>query len=266
MGFHQYIVFPLIGIMLGNIPLYTMDNIYVLTIKEISYTIIASFVIIPLTLFMNRYTPFLLGKKKLIESELIIILTRRDNHNMKELKLSHAYKFIEPGPVILVVTLDHGRPNLMAMSYHMMIEDGERPLIGCMLGSWDHSFGTLLKTGECVLAVPTVELASKIVKIGNCSGIETDKFKTFGLTSVSAGIVKVPLVDECLANLECRIADTSLVDKYNFIVLEVVKAWIDPEHKERRLIHHNGDGTFAVDGEILDLRDTMVRWADYIQR
>ncbi|TZE81348.1 flavin reductase family protein [Calorimonas adulescens] len=185
---------------------------------------------------------------------------------MKELPLSKVYQFIEPGPVLLVATSDHGKPNLMAMSYHMVIEDEGIPLIGCILGPWDHSFETLRKTRECVLAVPTVDLASKVVEIGNCSGIDTDKFKTFSLTPVSAEKVKAPLVAECLVNLECRIADDSLIDKYNLIILEVVKAWIDPERKERRLIHHNGNGTFTVDGETLDLRDKMVRWSSYTQR
>ncbi|NJJ38234.1 flavin reductase family protein [Paenibacillus apii] len=185
---------------------------------------------------------------------------------MKELPLSKAYQFIEPGPVVLVATSDHGQPNLMAMSYHMVIADGDKPLIGCMLGPWDQSFKTLLSTGECVLAVPTVDLASKVVGIGNCSGTDTDKFKSFGLTSVTAEKVKAPLVAECLVNLECRIADDGLIDKYNLIILEVVKAWINPDREECRLIHHNGNGTFTVDGETMDLRDKMVRWSSYVQR
>lgn len=185
---------------------------------------------------------------------------------MKELQLSKVYQFIEPGPVVLVSTSDHGQLNLMAMSYHMVIADGSRPLIGCMLGPWDHSFETLRHTRECVIAVPTVDIASKVVEIGNCSGIDTDKFKTFGLTPVSAERVKAPLVAECLVNLECRIADDDLIDKYNLIILEVVKAWIDSEREERRLIHHNGNGTFTIDGEPLDLRDKMVRWSSYTQR
>ena len=36
-----------------------------------------------------------------------------------------------------------------------------------------------------------------------------------------------PLVAECFANLECRVADTRFVNRYNLFVLEVVQAWID---------------------------------------
>lgn len=146
----------------------------------------------------------------------------------------------------------------------IVIEDDERPLIGCGIGPWDYSFETLRKTKECVLAVPTAELATKVVEIGNCSGAEIDKFTAFNLTPRPAKIVKAPLVAECLVNLECRLHDE--IERYNLVILEVVHGWINPKHGEKRLIHHNGDGTFRVDGEMLDLRDKMVKWPSYVKR
>ena len=187
---------------------------------------------------------------------------------INELSLSKAYRFLEPGPVVLVTTTYKGSTNIMTMSYYMIIQDGSEeggvPLIRGSIGPWDHSFKALRATGECVIAVPPVDLASKVVEIGNCSGDEIDKFKTFGLTPVPAKKVKAPLVAECLANLECRVSDTSLIDKYNLFIFEVVKAWTDPERKERRMIHHNGDGTFVVDGRTINLKEKMVKWPTYL--
>ncbi len=181
---------------------------------------------------------------------------------MNELPLSKAFQLIEPGPVVLVTTANEERANIMTMSWHMVMDF--TPLIACIIGPWDYSFTALRTTGECVIAIPTVDLASKVVEIGNCSGDEIDKFKEFDLTSVPAQIVKPPLVAECLANLECQVADTSMVDKYNLFILEVVKAWTDPERQERRTIHHNGDGTFIVDGNTINLKKKMVKWQEYI--
>ena len=184
---------------------------------------------------------------------------------MEKLPLSRVYRFIEPGPVVLVTTVEDGHPNLMTMSYHMVMQDGVPPLIGCMIGPWNHSFRAMCATGECVIAVPTVDLATKVVEIGNCSGADVDKFDAFSLTPVPAEKLKPPLVAECLANFECRVKDSSLVDTYNLFIMEVVAAWIDPKRKERRVIHHRGDGTFVVDGRTLDLRKKMVKWPTYIQ-
>jgi flavin reductase (DIM6/NTAB) family NADH-FMN oxidoreductase RutF len=102
------------------------------------------------------------------------------------------------------------------------------------------------------------------VACGNASGRRLDKFRAYGLTPVAASRVSAPLVAECYANLECRVADARLVAKYCFFILEVVKAWIDPNRRERRTIHHNGDGTFVVDGRVLNLKNKMVKWPDFL--
>ena len=178
---------------------------------------------------------------------------------MKEILLSKVYHLIEPSPVVLVTTASNGRANIMTMSWYMMM-DFEPPLIGCSIGPWDYSYATLRTTKECVIAIPTVDLVSKVVEIGNCSGKDVDKFEVFALTPKPAKLVAAPLVAECLTNLECRVVDTRMVSKYNLFIVEVVKAWTDPQHKERRTFHANGDGTFVVDGRTINLKNKMVKW------
>jgi flavin reductase (DIM6/NTAB) family NADH-FMN oxidoreductase RutF len=175
---------------------------------------------------------------------------------MKDLSLSKVYQLIEPGPVVLLTTACKGRVNVMAMSWHMMVEF-EPPLIACVVSSADHSFAALRATKECVIAIPPLELAPKVVKVGNCSGRDVDKFERFGLTPVPAERVTPPLVAECFANFECKVADTSLVNKYNLFILEVIKAWTDPAQKNPKTIHHHGYGSFAVDGEMIKLKSRM---------
>jgi hypothetical protein len=51
----------------------------------------------------------------------------------------------------------------------------------------------------------------KVVQVGNCSGRDVDKFERFGLTQILAERVAPPLVAECFANLECKVADTQLL-------------------------------------------------------
>jgi flavin reductase (DIM6/NTAB) family NADH-FMN oxidoreductase RutF len=68
---------------------------------------------------------------------------------------------------------------------------------------------------------------------------------------------------ECFANLECQVVNTSLVKKYDLLVLEVVKAWTDQKHTERRTIHLNGNGTF-VDGKTINLQKQMTKWQAFV--
>lgn len=177
-------------------------------------------------------------------------------HAMHILPLSQVYQLIEPGPVVLLTTSHKGHANVMTMSWHMMV-DFNPPLIACIVSSGDFSFTALRATKACVIAIPTVDLASKVVAVGNCSGRETDKFAACGLTPLPAAQVSAPLVGECFANLECVVRDTRLVNAYNLFILEVVKAWHDPAQTAPRTIHHHGYGTFQVDGETITLPSRM---------
>ncbi len=175
---------------------------------------------------------------------------------MQNLPLAKVYQLLEPGPVALLTTADAGKPNVMTMSWHMMMEF-EPPMVGCVVSGNDFSFAALRKTRECVIAIPPVEIADKVVGVGNCSGRDVDKFHRFGLTAKAARLVAAPLIEECFANLECRVTDTRFVNRYNMFVLEVVKAWIDPGRKDARTIHHHGYGKFVVDGETITLKSKM---------
>ncbi|MDD5180241.1 MAG: flavin reductase family protein [Gallionellaceae bacterium] len=152
----------------------------------------------------------------------------------------------------MVTTARKGQPNIMTMSWLTMMEF-EPPLVGCVISGRNYSFDALLATRECVINIPTAELAKQVVAVGNSSGRKTDKFTKFGLTPVAATQVKAPLIAECYANLECKVVDTRLVNKYNFFILEVLKAWLDPARKDPRTLHHRGHGLFAVDGETIKL-------------
>ena len=170
--------------------------------------------------------------------------------------LSRVYGLLEPGPVVLVTTARKGRANIMTMSWHTMMEF-EPPLIGCVISGRNASFDALRATKECVVNIPTLAVAKQVVGIGNCSGREVDKFAKFGLTPVDAAQVGPPLIKECYASLECRVADTRLVNRYNFFILEVVQAWVDTSVKQPQTLHHRGNGVFVVAGETVKLRSSM---------
>jgi flavin reductase (DIM6/NTAB) family NADH-FMN oxidoreductase RutF len=70
---------------------------------------------------------------------------------VKTLPLSQVYRLLEPGPVVLLTTAHKGRTNVMAMSWHMMVEF-EPPLIACVVSDADFRFAALRNTKECVIA------------------------------------------------------------------------------------------------------------------
>ena len=155
--------------------------------------------------------------------------------------------------MVLVTTRDGAKDNIMTISWTMVLDF--TPLFAITTGAWNHSFAALRKHRECIIAIPTVDLLDKVVGIGTCSGADTDKFAKFGLTPVPAQHVKPPLIQECLANLECKVID--IVERHHIVVLQAVAAYIDTTRKEKRMVHAVGDGTFIVDGRKIDLRKMM---------
>ncbi|MEK9953585.1 MAG: flavin reductase family protein [Curvibacter sp.] len=175
---------------------------------------------------------------------------------MREFSINKAFTLLEPGPVVLVTTHDGQQPNIMTISWTMVVDF--TPVFALTTGPWNHSFAALRKSKECVIAIPTVDLLDKVVGIGTCSGADTDKFAKFKLTPCKASQVQAPLIKECLAHIECKLIDYN--KKHGVVFLQGVAAWVDAARKtdkERRMLHAVGDGTFIVDGRRLDRRRAM---------
>jgi flavin reductase (DIM6/NTAB) family NADH-FMN oxidoreductase RutF len=172
---------------------------------------------------------------------------------MRPLALEKAFTLIEPGPVVLVTTHDGARPNIMTITWTMVL--GFSAEFAITTGPWNHSYAALVASRDCVLSIPTVDMIDTVVGIGTCSGETTDKFRTFGLSALPATHVRAPLIGECLANIECRVTD--IIERHAIVVLKGVAAHVDETRAERRMLHAVGDGTFVVDGQVIDRREMM---------
>ena len=165
-------------------------------------------------------------------------------------------QLLEPGPVVLVSSAHKGQQNIMTMGWHTVLEFSPS-LIGCMITASNHSFDMIRKSKECVINIPTADMAKTVVGIGNCSGSDTDKFEAFDLTPVKATRVSAPLIKECYANFECRLVDTRLVNHYNFFIFEIVKAHKAVTPKYPKTLHYRGNGLFMISGRAVRLKSPV---------
>jgi flavin reductase (DIM6/NTAB) family NADH-FMN oxidoreductase RutF len=174
-------------------------------------------------------------------------------YRKKNYPLSKIRRYLEPGPIVLMSSAWKGKTDIMTMGWHMMM--GFSPaLFGCYIWDANYSFELIRRSKECAINLPTIELANAVVAIGNSTGAEIDKFQQFGLTPLPAKEVGAPLIKECYANFECRLADGSQIRKYGLFIWEVVKAHVATMPKNPRTLHYRGDGEFMVAGETLNLR------------
>ena len=76
---------------------------------------------------------------------------------------------------MLVSSHWQGKHNVMTLGWHTVLEFSPS-LVGCMISGGNHSFEMIRKSKQCVINIPTEDLAAKVVKIGNSSGRDIDKF------------------------------------------------------------------------------------------
>ncbi len=164
--------------------------------------------------------------------------------------LNKVYQLLGSGPVVLISSSLDGKPNVMPIAWTTML-DFDPPLIGCCIGDHSYTFQVVKKTKEFVINIPDSRLAKTVVDLGSVSGKSVDKFANFGLTPVKASKVKAPLVGECFINLECKVVDTSLIEKYNLFIVKVVAAWQDKAIKKPKTLHHVTGRKFILGGKII---------------
>ena len=83
----------------------------------------------------------------------------------RSLPLSQVYRLLEPGPVVLLTTARRGKPSVMTMSWHVMMEF-EPPLVGCVISDRNYSFDAPVFVGERLTRVEIngdVHVAQRIV-------------------------------------------------------------------------------------------------------
>jgi flavin reductase (DIM6/NTAB) family NADH-FMN oxidoreductase RutF len=105
--------------------------------------------------------------------------------------VDQARRYLEPGPIVLVSSIWKGHTNIMTLGWQTVMEFSPS-LVGCIIASSNHSFEMIRRSRQCVINIPTIDLAHKVIKIGNTDGDKIDKFTKFHLTPTPATKVKAP--------------------------------------------------------------------------
>ena len=153
-------------------------------------------------------------------------------------------------PVVLVSTLNEdGSYNLAPMSSAWWL--GWRCMLG--FGARSKTPQNMLRTGECVLNLPSVDLVASVNRLARLTGSnpvpehklrmgyrhEPEKFGVSGLTPVKSETVSAPRVGECAVQLEARveafhpIAENDPAAKGKLICFEVK---IERVHVDERVL------------------------------
>jgi len=142
--------------------------------------------------------------------------------------LDRCTRLLNHGPTVLVSAEAGGRRNVMAAAWSMPL-DFSPPKVAVVLDKATFTRELILASGHFVLAVPPVALAALTTRVGHASGRDQDKFAAPDLQSTPGPATGAPLVDGCIAWLECRrLPEPHNEQAYDLFLGEVVAAWADP--------------------------------------
>lgn len=185
------------------------------------------------------------------------------NSHQTAVPLSKAYLLLNHGPVTLVSSAAGGQRNVMAAAWAMPL-DFSPPKVAVVIDRNTLTRQLMEDSGEFVLNIPSRTQAEQILKVGSSTGREIDKFAELGLTGESGTRVSAPLIDGCVAWLECKILpEPANQEKYDLFLAEVVAAWADPAvfsegrwhfpSPGQHTLHYAAGGHFFATGEGFDV-------------
>lgn len=137
------------------------------------------------------------------------------------------YHYAFPMQAVLVTCNDEkGKTNIITLAWHTTISKNP-PLYGISVAPKRYSHGLIEKTKEFVVNFAPYSLADKVDFCGTHSGRNLNKIEQTKLTLVPAQKVKVPLIKEAYAHLECKLAKTLPIGDHDLFVGEVVNILVD---------------------------------------
>ncbi|WIE49616.1 flavin reductase family protein [Pseudomonas sp. GM17] len=183
--------------------------------------------------------------------------------------LAKAYRLLNHGPTVLVSATHGGQRNIMAAAWAMPL-DFEPPKVAVVLDKSTWTRQLLEASGTFVLNVPCAVQVDIAQTVGSTSGQELnrdqgrDKFERYGLPTFAGELIDAPLLEGCVAWLECRLLpEPHNHERYDLFLGEVIAAQADERvfsdgrwhftgHDALRTLHHVAGGHFLTIGDSLD--------------
>ena len=177
--------------------------------------------------------------------------------------LDRCTRLLNHGPTVLVSAEHAGRRNVMAAAWSMPL-DFTPPKVAVVLDKQTFTRTLIEASGRFVLAVPSVAIAALTEHVGSVSGHDVEKFGDVLAAAEPGPATGAPLVQGCIAWLECRrIPEPHNEQAYDLFLGEVVAAWADDRvfrdgrwhfddaDDSLRSLHHIAGGHFyAIGNEV----------------
>lgn len=140
-----------------------------------------------------------------------------------------AFRLLQPGPVVLVTARHRDKDNVLAVAWAAPVSY-DPPRLGIAIAPTHLTYDLIRRSEVFALNFPARPLAEQVDRAGVLSGRDVDdKLSEIGMTPAEADEIDVPLIEECVAHIECGLVGAFDLGDHVWLVGEVVAATADDE-------------------------------------
>lgn len=144
------------------------------------------------------------------------------------LKQGNTEKIIKhrfPEPVALIVCQNSkGKINLCPIGFFTLVA-WEPKVWAIGLDKTHYSTKVISETNEFVLCLPSIDQVKDVLYMGSVHGWNTDKTNNIAIKFKKSKLVKPPLVDDAIANFECKVIKKLKIKDHLVFFGEIVKSY-----------------------------------------
>lgn len=171
-----------------------------------------------------------------------------------------ARRMLNPGPVAIVTTAWKGDANAAPIAWCAPLSMNP-PQVGIVVHPHRHTADMIRFSDGFAINIPGPGLLKQTAFLGSQSGVSVNKLESAGLQTFNPLMIDAPLIEGCLAWIECTLQDVIRIGDHSLFVGNVVKVQADDEayaqqwllkDRETSPLTFIGGTRYAVIGEPLD--------------
>lgn len=181
---------------------------------------------------------------------------------MRQLAEIEARRLLSGAPIVLITTAWRGMTNVMPCAYCMPLSL-EPPYVGIAVHPERHTFDMISHSEEFAINLPGRRLLHYIQYLGSVSGRDINKLEVLRLPVRRARFVAAPLLEGCLAHIECsveavhRIGDHTLFVAQSIAVQAAEEAFDEHwllQDDDAKPLHYLGGAYYSILGSRLEAK------------